>query len=74
VAHRSGGLRVRRLGASAADFNNMLGDIVLTQENVTAGTSGLFRLFWDGKTLSAQPIPLAECFEVPLPIAARVAT
>ena len=49
----------RLLGASAADFNNMLGDIVLTQENVTAGTSGLFRLFWDGKTVSAQPIPLA---------------
>lgn len=51
---------MRLLGASAADFATMVGDIVLTQEDVPAGTTGLFRLFWDGKMLSAQPIPLGS--------------
>ncbi len=49
------------LGAAASDFENMVGDIVLAQE--TPVGSSLFRLFWDGANLSAQPIPLsAESF------------
>ena len=49
------------LGAPASDFENMVGDIVLAQE--TPVGSSLFRLFWDGTSLSAQPIPLtAESF------------
>ncbi len=48
----------RLVGAPAASFTNMMGDIVLTQEGVTDGTTGLFRLFWDGSKISAQPIPL----------------
>ena len=49
----------RLLGAPAAEFEPLAGDILLTQENVTAGTSGLFVVRWDGMTLSAQPVPLA---------------
>ncbi len=48
----------RLVGASAESFANMVGDIVLTQEDVPAGQSGLFRLFWDGSKITAQPIPL----------------
>lgn len=48
----------RLVGASAESFANMVGDIVLTQEDVPAGQSGLFRLFWDGSTITAQPVPL----------------
>ena len=49
----------RLLGAAASDFEPMIGDVMLTQEGVTAPTSGLFRLRWDGVALSAEPIPLA---------------
>lgn len=49
------------LGAAASDFENMVGDIVLAQESPVG--SSLFRLYWDGTALSAQPIPLsAESF------------
>ncbi len=48
----------RLLGATAAEMAPMTGDILLTVENVAAGTSGLFRLQWDGKALIALPIPL----------------
>jgi len=49
------------LGASSTDFENMVGDIVLAQESPVG--SSLFRLYWDGTALSAQPIPLsAESF------------
>ncbi len=47
------------LGADAAQFRPMVGDILLNQESVAAGTSGLFRLQWDGTQLVAQPVPLA---------------
>lgn len=47
------------LGAEAAQWEKMMGDVVLAQETVTPGTSGLFRLKWDGSTLIAQPIPLS---------------
>jgi len=49
----------RLLGATADNMAPMVGDILLAQEVVTAGTSGLFRLQWDGTTLTAAPIPLA---------------
>jgi hypothetical protein len=47
------------LGATAANMAPMVGDILLTQENVVPGTSGLFRLQWDGTALTAVVIPLA---------------
>lgn len=49
----------RLLGADPNQWGAMMGDIILTQENVAAGTSGLFRLKWDGKNVVGQPIPLA---------------
>jgi len=35
------------LGARASDFAPLVGDILLTDEFFPAGTSGLFRFFWD---------------------------
>jgi hypothetical protein len=49
----------RLLGAPASDFLSMRGDVILTQENVAAGSSGLYRLSWDGATFTAQPVPLS---------------
>jgi hypothetical protein len=49
----------RLLGAAEEDLLSIRGDILLAQEVVTAGTSGLFRLQWDGANVVAQPIPLA---------------
>jgi hypothetical protein len=46
------------LGATAADMASMRGDVLLTTETVTAGTSGLYRLKWDGTTLTAELVPL----------------
>jgi hypothetical protein len=48
----------RLLGATAKNMEPMTGDILLTQENVVAGTSGLFRLQWTGTQLEAVAIPL----------------
>lgn len=48
----------RLLGADPAQWAKMVGDVILTQESVSAGTSGLFRLKWDGTNVIAQPIPL----------------
>jgi hypothetical protein len=48
----------RLLGVPAAAWATIPGDIILTNETVAAGTSGLSRLFWDGSTLVAQPLPL----------------
>ncbi len=48
----------RLLGATAAQVAPMTGDILLTTETVTPGTSGLFRLQWDGTQLLALPVPL----------------
>lgn len=47
----------RLLGAPASDFAPYAGEILLTQEFQTGGTSGLYHLFWDGSTLQAPPIP-----------------
>ena len=46
------------LGAAADQWRTMVGDIVLTDETVVAGTSGLSVLRWDGAMLTAVPIPL----------------
>lgn len=46
------------LGAAADEFQSLVGDILLTQEAVTPGTSGLFVVRWDGDKLAALPIPL----------------
>jgi hypothetical protein len=49
----------RLLGVTAAEFRPMIGDILLTQEVVTTGTSGLFRLQWNGTVLKAEPVGIA---------------
>jgi hypothetical protein len=48
----------RLLGAGEEQWDAMMGDILLTQEHITPGTSGLFRLKWDGAAIIAQPLPL----------------
>ena len=48
----------RLLGATAENMQPLVGDILLTQETVTPGASGLFRLQWNGTALTAEPIPL----------------
>lgn len=46
------------LGAPADQFKGMIGDVLLTEEAVVAGQSGLSRLKWNGTQLVAEPIPL----------------
>ena len=48
----------RILGAPAASFKSMVGDILLTQE--FHGGSGLYRLFWDGTVLKTEQLGLAS--------------
>ncbi len=48
----------RLLGATAKNVEPMIGDILLTQEGVVPGTTGLFRLQWTGTTLEAVAVPL----------------
>jgi hypothetical protein len=48
----------RLLGATAENMQPLVGDILLAQENVVPGTSGLFRLQWNGTELTAVAIPL----------------
>jgi hypothetical protein len=57
----------RLLGASVDDMISVRGDLMLATETVVAGTSGLFRVNWDGQTLTAQPIPLTATSEQPTP-------
>lgn len=47
----------RLLGATAENMQTMVGDILLTQE-YGGGTTGMFRLQWDGTELKAVVIPL----------------
>ena len=49
----------RLLGVPREAWTSVYGDILLAQETVPTGTTGLFRIYWDGTTLSAQPFPLA---------------
>lgn len=53
----------RLLGAAAADFEHIVGDIILTQETHTA--TGLYRLLWDGTSIVAQEIPLSPTSAIP---------
>jgi hypothetical protein len=46
----------RLLGIPYKDLLPMAGDILLTQEVVTMGTTGLYRLQWTGSALDAVPI------------------
>jgi hypothetical protein len=48
----------RLLGATAKNVEPLIGDILLAQEGVVAGTSGLFRLQWTGTQLQAVAVPL----------------
>jgi hypothetical protein len=47
------------LTADASDFVPLVGEILLTQETVVPGTSGLYRLFWNGASLQTELISLA---------------
>jgi len=47
------------IGAQADQFRSLAGDILLTQESPTGGSS-LFRLQWNGSELVAQEIPVAD--------------
>ncbi len=46
------------LGAASTVFQAMAGDILLAQESVAGGSTGLFRLKWGGSMLIAEPVPL----------------
>ena len=46
------------LGAEAAQWDAMLGDVILTQDAIATGTTGLYRLKWDGANVVAQLIPV----------------
>ncbi|MEZ4401437.1 MAG: hypothetical protein R3B06_15535 [Kofleriaceae bacterium] len=48
----------RLLGVPRTAWTSVVGDIMLATETVPAGTTGLFRVYWDGSTLTAQPFPL----------------
>jgi hypothetical protein len=48
----------RLLGATAKNMEPMIGDILLTVETVTPGTSGLYRLQWTGTALEVVAVPL----------------
>ena len=49
------------LGAPASELESLVGDILVTQEVVPGDGShyGLFRLHWDGTTLTGQKIPVS---------------
>lgn len=49
----------RILGAAASQFAGMENDLLLTQENVAGGTSGLFRLYYDGTSLLTEAFTLS---------------
>ncbi len=55
----------RLLGAGVDELRSLLGDMLVTVETVAGGTSGLYRLKWDGTNLIAQPIPLTAESAVP---------
>jgi len=44
------------LGATAADFASIVGDILLTQEFPNSGSKGLFRLTWSGDLATGAPM------------------
>lgn len=48
----------RLLGADPNQWIGMVGDIIIADESIASGTSGLSRLKWDGTKVIAEPIPL----------------
>jgi hypothetical protein len=48
----------RVVGAAAADFAGLVGDLLLVQETPTG--SGLYRLRWDGTTVRVEPLTLSS--------------
>ncbi len=55
----------RLLGVPYTELLPMAGDILLAQESVAAGTTGLFRLQWTGTALAAVPI-VADATSAPI--------
>lgn len=55
----------RLLTSDASDWTNMVGDILLTQEFSPGGTSGLFRMYWNGSALVSEPIDLRSNSQTP---------
>lgn len=55
----------RLMQAPASDFAAYVGDFLLTQEFPGSGTSGLYRLHWDGSTLAADPFVLSAFSDIP---------
>ncbi|MGC6509345.1 MAG: hypothetical protein ACON4U_13075 [Myxococcota bacterium] len=53
----------RLLGASYADFESVVGDILLTQESPSG--SSLYRMWWDGVTVQTEMFPLSQSSENP---------
>jgi hypothetical protein len=47
------------LGAPASEFVKLQGDILIGQEMVSPGTSGLYVLRWDGSDVKALPVTVA---------------
>jgi RHS repeat-associated protein len=48
----------RILGVPSTQFTSVVGDLLLTQEFHGGGTTGLYRLFWDGTAIRVQPFDL----------------
>ncbi len=48
------------MGTPSHYFNSIVGDILLTQEGIAEGATGLYRLRWTGDTLLAEMFSLVE--------------
>ncbi len=46
-------------GTPSSNFDSVVGDIMLAQESIASGTSGLYRLRWTGEALVAELFPVA---------------
>jgi hypothetical protein len=55
----------RILGAPAGQFDPYEGEILLTQESVGGGQTGLYRLYWDGTSLQTDQFTLNAGSAVP---------
>ena len=47
-------------GTPSTNFDAIVGDIMLTQEHLPSGATGLYRLRWTGESLLAEMFPLTE--------------
>jgi hypothetical protein len=48
------------MGTPSSAFDTIIGDILLTQEGIEEGATGLYRLRWTGETLLAEMFTLTE--------------